>query len=211
MDQQNPAIESMNDFLAVAAKIPESTVYSMFFVDTDDVDETGDPKLRALFSYTRSGAHIVFNAVGLTDSSRGIPYQHYGLIGLSAPVAAWRFEDRDDAFSSEGAVARCHGAGMHDFDEPEDCDDSDIPCSPALMSALEVVEEVSDGFYHVAQGLHPRVDPLFGADSDEGEYRLDRSKRPLMEDTGWVQDGFVQAVYQVADKVLITASGWAWT
>jgi hypothetical protein len=198
MDQQNPAIESMNDFLAVAAKIPESTVYSMFFVYSDDKDENGDPKLRALFSYARSGAHIVFNAVGLTDSSRGIPYQHYGLIGLSAPVAAWRFEDRDDAFSSEGAVARCHGAGMHDFDEPEDCDDSDIPCSPALMRALEVVEEVSDGFYTAA-------------DSDEGEYRLDRSKRPIMEDDCWVQDGFVQAVYQVADKVLITASGWSWT
>jgi len=95
-------------------------------------------------------------------------------------------------------VARCHGAGMHDFDEPEDCDDSDIPCSPALMRALEVVEEVSDGFYTTA-------------DSDEGEYRLDRSKRPIMGDDCWVQDGFVQAVYQVADKVLITASGWSWT
>jgi len=186
----------LGSFLTRAKNIPERRVFTMVFVDPGDVDADGGVAVRALFCYAKVGRHIVFDAVGLTDSSRGTPYQHFGLISLSKPVEIWRFEEYStNAFFSELAKSKSIGEGFDEF-ESEDLDsDERLKVSAALVKLLKVVEKTAFDYYYIAE-------------SDEGEYRLSPRKRRVINKGRWIEKGFDADVYRIASNVLLTADGW---
>ena len=188
-------ITKFSDFLAHTKNIEEGKIFTMFFVDSDDVDSAGNFQIRALFSYARAGTAIVFKAVGLTESSSGDPYTHYGLIKCSRPMQVWRFEEID--FSCELAVAKPCGPEIWDFEEAEEDPEDEIPHSPKLIKTLKSVEEKQWDYYYVD-------------DSDESQYRLNSKFTNLVTEEGWIEEGFEQSVYQVAQSVLLTAAGYSW-
>ena len=186
----------LGSFISRAKNIPERRVFTMVFVDPGDVDADGGAAIQALFCYAILVNTIVFDAIGLTDSSRGIPYQHYGQISLSKPVEVWRFEEySNNAFFSEVAKSRSIGEGFDDF-ESEDLDsDERLKASVALVKLLRAVEKTASEYYYIAE-------------SDEGEYRLNPSKQSLIKKGRWIEKGFDADVYRLASNVLITADGW---
>jgi predicted DNA-binding WGR domain protein len=189
-------IEDLNEFVNLAMSIPEQDIFTMLFVDQNSLDEDENPLIRALFCYARKGNQIVFNAVGLTDSSRGVPYQHYGLINLIFPVEVWRFEEiGKNCFLSEISVARSTSNYVYDFDQEDNEDIEEIKADKKLIKLCHAVEEKTFDYYFIAE-------------SDEGEYRLNPDKRHSLSGGCWIQDGFVPSVYQVARSILRTADGF---
>jgi len=176
--------------------IPEQDIFSMLFVEHNSLDEDENPLIRALFCYARKGNQIVFNAVGLTDSSRGVPYQHYGLINLIFPVEVWRFEEiGNNRFFSEISVARSTSNYIYDFDQEDNEDIEEIKADKKLIKLCNAVEEKTFDYYFIAE-------------SDEGEYRLNPDKKHSLSGDCWIQDGFMPSVYQVARNILRTADGF---
>ncbi len=120
--------------------------------------------------------------------------QHSGLIRLATPVECWRFEGD---FEDEVARALIVGPTLHDLSIDE-CECGDVPSSTKLRSALKAVRSKTEEFYFIDD------------DCDEQFYRITPLKLHMSNNGSWVQSGFRQSVYQVAESVLQTASGWMW-
>lgn len=189
---------SVEKFLLSASDIPEKKTFTMVFVDPESTDGEGGLGIRSLFTYIKHKSHILFHVVGLTGNSDEYPLQHFGIISLSSPLNAWRFEEYTSAsFTSQVASAIINDEDIDLVDEIDEyASEDDMPFSSALLKALKSVEKRNDSFYYID-------------DSDQGNYMLDSKHEDLIENNYWLEDGFNPFVYRVAESVLASGKGWA--
>lgn len=178
-------------------KIDENSIHSCLFIYEDD---SHNPIIRCLFSYSRLANQILFVCRGLTDDSSDLPMTQYGLLDISENVMVAAFESYDTNPTSDqlyiSNADSSDGQGFYEAYEPE----QPFELSENSISVLTKLNEFQSECYFIDE-------------SDEGYYRVSdmfykKHKKSLQKDESWVERGFCKQVYQAAESVLLTGQGW---